>query len=225
MPIMLFHGIHLTKLRLHYLSPNDFDNEQSRLLTPAASEGVATTASHTVIDQCVWYFYEPVHGTRFPTSAYFSLICDMEGPTEPIFMPFMSRLRVFEIYVNPFSATMSDFDILSFLMRSLCVSLTSPATLEHLKFAIVFECNDNNFNYYTLFDDLRDADVWSHLDSIITHPTGSRLPRVDIDIKYKFRYDDNVVEPDNTEILEAVLDALPLLREKGILFIEAAVSR
>jgi hypothetical protein len=110
-------------------------------------------------------------------------------------------------------------------MRSLRVSLTSPATLEHLKFDIVFEGNSNHFNYYKLFDDLRDADVWRHLDSIITHPTGSRLQRVDIDIKYSFRYDDDVLEPDNTGILEAVLGALPLLREKGILFVEANVSR
>jgi hypothetical protein len=220
-PIMLFHGIHLTKLELSYLSPNDFDGEQSRLLTPAASEGVATTASHTVIDQCVWNCYKPVHGMRFPTSAYFSLIWDMEGPTEPIFLPFMCRLRVFEIYVNPFSATMSDFDILSFLMHSLRVSLTSPATLEHLKFDIVFEGNNNHFNYYTFFRDLRDADVWRHLDSIITHPTGSRLQRVDINIQSCFRYDDDGHEPGDSEVMEPVLDALPLLREKGILFVKA----
>jgi len=110
------------------------------------------------------------------------------------------------------------------LMRSLRVSLTSPATLEHLKFNIVFEGNSNHFNYYALFDDLRNADVWSHLDSIITHPTGSRLQRVDINIKYSFRYDDDGDEPDNTEILKPVLDALPLLREKDILFVEATMS-
>ncbi|KIM92278.1 hypothetical protein PILCRDRAFT_762268 [Piloderma croceum F 1598] len=223
-PIMLFHGLHLTKLELSSLSPNDFDGEQSRLLTPAASEGVATTASHTMIDHCVWNFYEPVHGTRFPTSAYFSLIWDTEGPAEPIFLPFMCRLRIFEIYVHPSSAYMSDFDILSFLMCSLRVSLTSPAMLEHLKFDIVFEGNSNHFNYYALFDDLRDADVWSHLDSIVTHPTGSRLQRVNINIQYSFRYDSDVSEPDNTEILQAVLDALPLLHEKGILFVKATVK-
>ena len=73
MPITLFHGIHLTKLWLASLSPNDFIGEQSRLLTSAASE-VTTTASHTVIDHCEWNFCAPVHGTRFPTFAYFSLI-------------------------------------------------------------------------------------------------------------------------------------------------------
>ena len=52
-------------------------------------------------------------------------------------------------------------------MRSLLVSLTSPATLECLKFEIVFELGA----------------------SIITHPTGSRLQKVDVDIKYCFRYD------------------------------------
>jgi hypothetical protein len=97
----------------------------------------------------------------------------MEGLTEPIFLPFMCCLHVFKINVHPSSATMSGFDILSFLMHSLRVSLTSPATLKHLKFNIVFEANSNHFNYCALFDDLCDADVWSHLNSIITHPTGS----------------------------------------------------
>ena len=133
----------------------------------------------------------------------------------------MSHLRVLEIYINPFSARMSDFAILSFLMRSLCASLTSPATLEHLKLNIRFEDNDNFFDHDSFYRDLRDDDVWGHLDSIVTHPTGSRLQRVDIDIIYRFRYDDNVVEPDNDEILKAVLDGLPLLRDKGILFVEA----
>ena len=62
----------------------------------------------------------------------------MEGLTEPIFLPFMCRLRVLEIYrdIDPSSATMRDFNILSLLIRSLRISLTSPATLEHLKFDI-----------------------------------------------------------------------------------------
>ena len=51
--------------------------------------GVAPTASssHVVIDMCVWrlredweYCYKFVSGTRFPSSAYFSLIQDREGP-------------------------------------------------------------------------------------------------------------------------------------------------
>ena len=136
----------------------------------------------------------------------------------------MSQLRVFEIHINPSSATMSDFAVLSFLMCSLCASLTSPATLEHLKLNITFDGNDNSFNFYTFYRDLRDDDVWVHLDSIVTHPTGSRLQRVDIDITYCFRYDDDVTEPYSDEILEPVLDALPLLRDKGILFVEAKVG-
>ena len=133
----------------------------------------------------------------------------------------MSHLRVLEIYISPFSARMSDFAVLSFLMRSLCASLTAPATLEHLKLVIVFEGNDNFFNHYKCYRDLRRDNVWRYLDSIVTHPTGSRLQRVDIDITYSFRYDDNEMEPENDEILEAVLDALPLLRDKGILFVGA----
>jgi hypothetical protein len=72
----------------------------------------------------------------------------------------------------------------------------------------------------TLIDN---ADFWIHLDSIITHPTGSRLQKVDINIEYTFCYDD-VREPDSSEVMEPVLDALPLLREKGILFVEANVG-
>ena len=64
--IMLFHGINLTKLELSNISSNDFDGDQSRLLTPAASEGMATTAPHTVVDHCEWNDFDPVHGMRFP---------------------------------------------------------------------------------------------------------------------------------------------------------------
>ena len=112
------------------------------------------------------------------------------------------------------------FDNLSLLIRSLRVSLTSPATLEHLKFDIEFTSDD--FDLDDVFNDLRDADVWSHLDSIITHPTGSRLQRVDINIVYRDNSWDEytIMEPRNTEFSEPVFDALPLLRKKGILFVE-----
>lgn len=150
----------------------------------------------------------------------------MEGPTEPIFLPFMCRLRVFEIHINPSSAFMEDFDILSFLIRSLRVSLTTPATLEHLKFSIVFEGNftdPEDFCYDGFCEDLWSADVWRHLDSFTTHPTCSRLRRVDINIKYAFRDDDHptheVIDMTDTDVV--VLDALPLLRQKGILFVKA----
>ena len=73
-PIMLLLDIRvkLTELELTDVgvSSNEFDGEQSGLLTPAASEVVL----HTVVDHCVWNYFEPVHGTRFPTSAYSSLI-------------------------------------------------------------------------------------------------------------------------------------------------------
>jgi hypothetical protein len=133
----------------------------------------------------------------------------------------MCSIRCFEIYVRPESARVRDFDILSFLMRALCVSLTSPATLEHLKFKIWFYAADDHFNLDGFYEDLRGADVWTYLDSIIIHPTGSRLQRVDIVIIYSFRYGN---EPTNDEILEAVLDGLPLLRRKGILSVEATAE-
>jgi hypothetical protein len=147
----------------------------------------------------------------------------MEGPTEPIFLPFMCRLRYFEINANPDSADMDDFNILSFLIRSLCVSLTSPATLEHLKLKIKIWFRGND-NFYAFYDEFRDADIWNHLDSIITLPISSRLQRVEIEIDYTFPYDNDMAEPDNDDILEAVLDGLPLLRKKGILFIEANIA-
>ena len=74
------------------------------------------------------------------------------------------------------------------------------------------------------FENLRVADAWCHLDSITSHPTGSRLQRVDININYSFRYDDNVGEPDENEVLNAVLDSLPLLHTKGILFVKACAN-
>jgi hypothetical protein len=51
MPITIFLDIvHLTTLELCSLSPDDFDGENSSLLTQAASKGVAP-----VIDRCVWH--------------------------------------------------------------------------------------------------------------------------------------------------------------------------
>ena len=81
--------------------------------------------------------------------------------------------------------------------------------------------SSKEFDFDIVYEGLRDADVWGHLDSITTHPTGSRLQRVDIDISYSYLYDDKGVEPDGEDIVEAVLYSLPLLRTKGILFVEA----
>ena len=136
----------------------------------------------------------------------------------------MSRLRFFEINVRFGFENWHDFDILSFLMVSLCINLTSPATLEHLKFNISFGAPDYDFTYEEeeFYEDLRDADAWRHVDSIISHPAGSRLQRVDVNINCSIRYsDDNPLEHDENEVLNAVLDGLPLLRTKGILFVEA----
>ena len=139
-----------------------------------------------------------------------------------MFLPFMCSLRVLEIHIDPVSAVMEDFNMLSFLIRSLRISLTSPATLEHLIFNIVFEgYGDDNFYYYSFFNDLR-RDLWSHLDPIIIHPSSSRLQRVDINIDYIFQDNySNVIPVDDLEVSEPILDALPLLREKGILFVKA----
>ena len=122
----------------------------------------------------------------------------------------------------------TDFDALSFLICSLEVSLTSPATLEHLKFNIRFRNVTDKLDFNTFYENLRHvggSDAWSHLDSIATHPAGSRLQRVDINIKYDFRRNDNWEEPDEDKVLKAVHDGLPLLCTKGTLFVKAVCER
>ena len=146
-----------------------------------------------------------------------------------MFLPFMCRLRFLEIVIYLTSATFYDFEILSFLMGSLSISLTSPTSLEHLVFNISFYWHNGSKSRYhsdhtTFYEHLRDADVWSHLDSIANHPTGSQLQRVDINIGYAFDYSGYLQEPEEDEVMEAVLDGLPLLRAKGILFVKAFVS-
>ena len=110
-------------------------------------------------------------------------------------------------------------------MASLCISLASSATLEHLELNIRFHDHiidiENPF-----YENFRDA--WSRLDSITSHSTGSRLQRVDININYSFRLDalndeGEFVEFDEDGLLESVLDGLPLLRKKGVLFVKAAL--
>ena len=100
-------------------------------------------------------------------------------------------------------------------MGPLCISLTTPATLEHLKFKFRFGDYD-----YLSSESLRDLDAWSHLDSITSHPAGSRLQRVDININAAFCYDVYGNKPDKDRMEKAVFDGLPLLRTKGILFVE-----
>jgi hypothetical protein len=118
----------------------------------------------------------------------------------------MCRLRFFEIDAFLASTSMRSFNTLSFFMSSLRIGLTSPATLEHLKF---------NFS-----EKLRHA-LWRHLDSITTHPTGSQLRRVDIKINHAFSCDD-LEEPDEDKVKKS---GLPLLHTKCILFIEAVLAR
>ena len=136
----------------------------------------------------------------------------------------MCRLRYLEVNIELYSATMhwQGLDMLSFLIGSLCFSLTSPATLEHLKFNIRFRGFNDYFRPYpeSFYNNLRQIDVWSHLDSITTHPAGSQLQRVDINISYS-AYDncEEFEQPDEEKVLKSVLDGLPLLHMKGILFV------
>ena len=230
-----FYIVHLTTLELHSVSPMDFRYEISisefESLTSATSKEMAPTASHLMVDRCLWHLTEFSDmrsefesGTRFPSSAYFSLIRGHKGPTISMFLPFMCRLRFLEIYVDLGAATVYDFDILSFLMGSLCISLAPPATLEHLKIDISFRGNAYNadFECETFYEDLEDANVWQYLDSIAIHPSGSQLQRVDINIDYCYlREDDIELEPHDNEVVKIIIDGLPLLRAKDILFVGA----
>ena len=129
----------------------------------------------------------------------------------------MCHLRAFEVYIDSLFV-MDGLHIMSLMIRSLCMSLTSPAaTLEYLKVDMI-ELSEKFFDYDSFLDDLRDAEVWRHLDSIIAHPIGSRLQRVDIHIGYNFPY--HAYKPDETEVAQTILGILPLLCEKGILFVE-----
>ena len=92
-------------------------------------------------------FSDPVRGTRFPTSAYFLLIQDIDCPTEPIFLPFMSRLRRLDIFIEPEATVWGDINVLSLLIRSLCISLTTPSTLEQLRLNIDFDAYDTHSSH------------------------------------------------------------------------------
>ena len=170
-PITFFlHIVHLTTLELYPVSPNDFFEESSSSLTLASStkKRVAPMASQTEIDRCLWHIL-CLTGTGFPSSAYFSLIQDIESLTESIFLPFMCRLRFFKIYFAFGSANMHDFNILSSLMGSLCISLTSLATLEHLQSLISFRGFVRDFDSDEFFDNLRHAEpgvIWTPLSLI-----------------------------------------------------------
>jgi hypothetical protein len=142
----------------------------------------------------------------------------MKKDLEPIFLPFMCRLRGLVVNIVSSSTSMSDIKVLSFIMHSLRISLTAPPTLEHLTFCLVFEPWGENFPP-TFSDDMRNANFWNDLDSFVTHPTASWLQRVDIDISYNRV--DPLYWPDHDKVVESVLGSLPLLRERGILFVRA----
>ena len=140
-----------------------------------------------------------------------------------IFLPFMCGLRFLEIYLVLGSGTTHDFKLLTFLMNSLSISLASP---ENLEFNIRFRGSKfSNLDSDTFYENLTTA--WSGLDSITTHPTSSRLQRVDVNIIYVLhRERDDGAEPADVKdkVLNAVFCGLPLLHKKGILFVEAVLE-
>ena len=117
------------------------------------------------------------------------------------FLPFMCRLRRGFFEIDAYLGSTGTYD-LSHYMGSFRISLTSPATLEHLKFNVQLR----GFNFDRRFhEDLRDSDVWRHLNSISTHPNGSRLRRVDINIKLTYHlYHGELKEPEVDKVKKVV---------------------
>jgi hypothetical protein len=222
MPISLFFDIaHLATLELHSLLPEDFDGENSSSLTQPASKGMAPMDSNAAIDRRVWHLQGSQVNAGYKI-AYFSLTRDRRSTNELILLPFLCRLRFLEIYIIMYSPSNYDFNIfkLTILMDLLCISLNG--TLEHLDFNIWYHDDDHDVDH-PFYENLRDA--WTHLDAITTHSTGLLwLPRVDININYSFCYQpydgDEQLEFYEDELLKSVLEGLPLLRTKGILFVK-----
>ena len=138
----------------------------------------------------------------------------------------MCNLRLLEFHIDLGAAGWEDFAVLASLMGLLPISLTYPATLEHLEFNISVRAASHDFdnNFYESL-----SKTWRNLDSITTHPTGSRLQRVDINIKAGFsrKFCDCTRERkeiDENKVLEDAFDALPLLHKKGMVFIKAAMA-
>jgi hypothetical protein len=85
----------------------------------------------------------------------------------------------------------------------------------YLGSAAVHDFNILSLKHNFHFMSLRHTDVWRHLDSITTHPTGSRLRRIDINFNYVYRDE----KPDEDKI-----NGLPLLHTKVILFVEVVLD-
>ena len=139
--------------------------------------------------------------------------------TDSIFLPFMCNLRILQMYIDLRSGTEHDFEILSFLIGSLSISLGCP---EYLEFNIRFH-NYTPFNPNSFYVNL--CNVWRRLDTITTYPTCSRLRGVHISINYMLNYQhDDEEEPHMGEIFKAIHYGLPLLCRKGILCIRTILG-
>ena len=157
--------------------------------------------SHAVIDWCVWHFWEEdMRVTRFPSSAYFrtekvplsrySLAC----------LPFMCRLHFFKIYIELGSTTMYWPSWWVYFSSASHLLLHSNTWSSTFGFVIIIS-NSTPTDFMTFYVTPMSGVIWN---SITTYPTGSQLQRVDININYCFRYDDDGEEPD-----EGILESCP----------------
>ena len=105
------------------------------------------------------------------------IIRESEDLPDSMFLPFISHIRVLEIYVNPYTRPSATSTSSINSLRDRLTSL-SP-TLEHLKFSITILVDMRMLDEF--FDDLYPDEVWRFLDSIPTRPfSSSRLQRVDM---------------------------------------------
>ena len=157
----------------------------------------------------------------FSSSSYISVIQKKSHrPIDLIYLPFMHSLRFLEIHLDFSSGTNRDFNVLSFLIGSLSMSLTSP---EHLEFNLQFH-GCNKFDPDTFYQNLRN--VWKPLDLISIFPNSSRIQRVEVNINYApYRIHDGGAEPDKDEILKAIRDGLSLFHTRDILFVKAVLGK
>ena len=116
----------------------------------------------------------------------------------------MCRLRVLET-----SATMSDFDILPLMHHDPLASPQPHVSRLNISSSTVYlkAMTTSSITFLMIYR----AGIWSHLDSI---KLPIRSAHGCIFIRYSFLFDEDC---DETEVVEPILDALPLLRQKVLI--------
>lgn len=144
--------VHLTSLELHSLC---------RTILVARTQARWQTSSMRVAPESMTFLGRTctLRRTRFPSSAFFSLIQDIKDPTDSIFL--LCGLHFHEPRLCK--------------QVWLCISFISPATHEHLKFNLRFRGFNDNFNRYRYYVTPMSWVIWHHhyssIDSQFTATT------------------------------------------------------